>query len=351
MASSGDASLEALVRQADDGRKQLLDAPGRQGSKADFDALVALYGQAREAVAREGLLSLNEDVDDVATAALPYLLLDFRVGEVQQRSPVESPSQRKAALSSSRAAYERFLDLVSLHGLVTGAYAKLLERYRDDATRFALVPARADAAAQRQGKIAASRAQRHLEAKLEALRADAAFAERADDELVREVNLTAVSSAVHATFDALDSLNREIAVLALAPADHADSEPDSPHAPPSQDSCLDVPFVAAAPRRPGGPLLSRTGKPLQPFTLLASRADMARAVFRPGHNLPTMSIDDYLAEEHRRGNVLQGGTELPRPAPDDDDMDAADRETYKARQWDDFKDDNPRGSGNTLNMG
>ncbi|PHH60777.1 hypothetical protein CDD81_1174 [Ophiocordyceps australis] len=344
MALNSDASLEGLVRQADEGRKQLLDAGGRQGSKADFDALVALYGQAREAVAREGLLSLNEDVDDVATAALPYLLLDFRVGEVQQRSPVESLGQRKAALLSSRAAYERFLDLVSLHGLVTGAYGKLLERYRDDAAGFALVPARADAAAQRQGKIAASRAQRHLEAKLEALRADAAFAERADDELVREVNLTAVSSAVHAAFDALDSINREMALLAMAP-------PDGPEARPSPDSRLDAPFAAAAPRRAGGPLLSRTGKPLQPFTLLPSRADMARAVFRPGHNLPTMSIDDYLAEEHRRSNVVQGGTEPPPPAPDDDDMDAMDRQTYKARQWDDFKDDNPRGSGNTLNMG
>ncbi|RDA88039.1 hypothetical protein CP532_5271 [Ophiocordyceps camponoti-leonardi (nom. inval.)] len=109
-----------------------------------------------------------------------------------------------------------------------------------------------------------------------------------------------------------------------------------------------------------GPLLSRTGKPLQPFTLVNSRADRSRAVFRPGHNLPTMSVDEYLAEERRRGGILDGGggggaddgggKRGGGGGPDDDrgDEDVA---TYKARAWDDFKDDNPRGSGNTLNMG
>ncbi|PHH71705.1 hypothetical protein CDD83_5121 [Cordyceps sp. RAO-2017] len=67
--------------------------------------------------------------------------------------------------------------------------------------------------------------------------------------------------------------------------------------------------------------------------------------------MPTMSIDEYLDEERRRGNILQGGAEPARPPPDEDDMAAVDRETYKARDWDDFKDENPRGSGNTLNMG
>ncbi|KAG5917674.1 hypothetical protein E4U42_007163 [Claviceps africana] len=113
---------------------------------------------------------------------------------------------------------------------------------------------------------------------------------------------------------------------------------------------LDEPFQRRLLHK-GGPLLSRQGRPLQPFTLVGSRTDLAAGVFRPGHNLPTMSVDEYLEEERRRGGILEGGTD---PAPvvlDEDDAEAVDRETYKARRWDDFKDENRRGAGNTLNMG
>jgi hypothetical protein len=48
---------------------------------------------------------------------------------------------------------------------------------------------------------------------------------------------------------------------------------------------------------------------------------------------------------------LEGGTDPAKPEVDEDDMEAVDRETYKAREWDDFKDENPRGAGNTMNMG
>ncbi|KAF4445654.1 TAP42 component of the Tor signaling pathway, partial [Fusarium albosuccineum] len=97
-------------------------------------------------------------------------------------------------------------------------------------------------------------------------------------------------------------------------------------------------------------LLSTQGKPLQPFTLVGSRDQMARDVFRSGHNLPTMSIDEYLEEEKRRGNILQGGVE-EKKVVDEDDMEAVDREMYKQREWDEFVDHNPKGAGNTLNRG
>jgi hypothetical protein len=65
-----------------------------------------------------------------------------------------------------------------------------------------------------------------------------------------------------------------------------------------------------------------------------------------------MSIDEYLEEERARGGIIEGGgTEPPRRQVDEDDMEAVDMETYKARHWDDFTDDNKKGSGNTLNMG
>lgn len=101
-----------------------------------------------------------------------------------------------------------------------------------------------------------------------------------------------------------------------------------------------------------GPLLSKDGKPLQMFTLTDKRSQLQNGVFRPGHNLPTMSIDEYLDEEKKRGGIVQGGEQsgIP-PEIDEDDLDKADEETEKARAWDEFTENNPKGSGNTLNRG
>lgn len=101
-----------------------------------------------------------------------------------------------------------------------------------------------------------------------------------------------------------------------------------------------------------GPILSKQGKPMQPFTLLDRRTQLQQGVFRPSHNLPTMTIDEYLEEEKRRGNFIQGGDQSATQVEvDEDDMDKADEETMKARAWDEFTEANPRGSGNTLNRG
>lgn len=64
-----------------------------------------------------------------------------------------------------------------------------------------------------------------------------------------------------------------------------------------------------------------------------------------------MTIDEYLDEEKKRGNIIEGGDESAGQVVDEDDMDRADEETMKARAWDEFTEANPRGSGNTLNRG
>jgi immunoglobulin-binding protein 1 len=104
----------------------------------------------------------------------------------------------------------------------------------------------------------------------------------------------------------------------------------------------------------GGPLLSKEGKPLQPFTITSQRDRIRQGVFRPGHTLPTMSIEDYLEEEKRRGGIIDGGSEEnsgPAGEVDEDNVERADQETMKARQWDEYTEDNPKGAGNTLNRG
>ncbi|KAM4056788.1 TAP42-like family protein [Hirsutella rhossiliensis] len=366
MASTDDEpqSLRAIFDEAEARREALEANPNTTAPNYGpaVEAALALYARAVDQLATVALFSPNEGLDDLATSALPYMLVNFRVAELAQRLPLAGPSspspqhQRQALLRRARAAYVRFLDLVDAYRLIAPPYDRMLERYRNDEEGFAVVAPGADAATRREGKIAGFRAEKALKARLEILKADRRYVDSGDDEVVREVYLAHVAYAVHLTFQALDSLNRECDLLAQAPPPQPSValRAHNPVASTGADdddatSRLDQPLRRTL--NQGGPLLSQAGKPMQPFTLVSSRTDLARGVFRPGHNLPTMSIDQYLAEERRRGNILEGGTDPAKPRVDEDDMDAVDRETYKAREWDDFKDENPRGSGNTLNMG
>ncbi|UKZ73769.1 hypothetical protein TrVFT333_001419 [Trichoderma virens FT-333] len=351
MASSDEPqSLRAVFEAAEDKRQEVNEAPGATSPKYadDLAAALKLYTQALDQIAALSLFSANEGVEDVATTSLPYLLVDFYLAELVQRTPHLAPKERLQVLARARASYERFLSAVDGYGLVTGSYGKLLERYRDDEEAFVAVAG--DMAAKREGKIANFKAEKALREKLETLKRNPRYLEHGDEELVREVHLTSIQFAVHNTFQALDSLNRELPLLRSAPSPTA-APKASGNDPTDTSFRLDQPLSQLRPGT-GGPLLSTKGKPLQPFTLVGSRADLAKGVFRPGHNLPTMSIDEYLEEERRRGGIIEGGgTEPPKHEVDEDDMEAVDRETYKARKWDDFTDDNRKGSGNTLNMG
>lgn len=182
---------------------------------------------------------------------------------------------------------------------------------------------------------------------------------QSDDDDTRRLYLAELQLYVHQTFQALDLLIQELSMLSAmrnAPA---------PMQPPADDprqrsnvgganysEQLDPSLSQLLGRGRGGPLLNSKGKPMQPFTLLDRRTQLQQGVFRSGHNLPTMTIEEYLEEEHRRGNVLQGGEQSGmKPEVDEDDMDKADEETMKARAWDEYVEANPKGSGNTLNRG
>ncbi|KAK9122023.1 hypothetical protein Syun_019640 [Stephania yunnanensis] len=90
--------------------------------------------------------------------------------------------------------------------------------------------------------------------------------------------------------------------------------------------------------------------------LTTERERMAAQVFQPGHRLPTMSIEEAGLKEmkmmnkwqERNAKLLEEANSSWHRDPrkqglSDEDDDAAQE---KARAWDDWKDDNPRGAGN-----
>ncbi|KAM7206852.1 TAP42-like protein [Naviculisporaceae sp. PSN 640] len=319
------------------------------------------------------IFSPNETLEDIATTDLPYLLINFYLAELIQKLPLSSPtpSDRQTILTSARESYERYLHIIDSYELLLPPYKKLLESYHESPTTFSTVSSSSDPGARRNAKMANFKAEKDLRSRLEFLRSQPEYANfddpsapgrsGADEEAVRDVYLASINYSVHMTFQSLESINRELEVLAMAP------QPLMPFSPPPNTSHdprdrerereneaarLDMPLRRLQSTL-GGPILSKEGKPLQPFTLVGNRQDIAKGVFRPGHNLPTMSIDEYLEEERRRGGIIEGGGEASwhRPEPDEDDIEKADAETMKARAWDEFVEANPKGSGNTLNRG
>jgi len=189
---------------------------------------------------------------------------------------------------------------------------------------------------------------------------DKSKANTVDDETTRNLYLAEIALFANLTFQSLDMITQEIAILSQARFAEPDAlrwvdqrQRNSESAADGYSERLDGPITRAGFGGSGGPLLSKSGKPLQPFTLTEKRTQLRQGVFRPSHNLPTMSIDEYLEEERRRGGILDGngGTNAQPAEPDEDNMALADAETMKAREWDEYVEANPKGSGNTLNRG
>ncbi|KAF2483015.1 phosphatase 2A-associated protein [Neohortaea acidophila] len=314
---------------------------------------VELYERCLDLANRLSLFSPNESLDDISSADLQYLLLDYWLAEVVLRI---NDRNRRVNLLRAQSSHESYLKQLDNYDMLSKGDASLLQQYYDAPTTFSTAST-ADAAARRDTKIRRFKEEKALKQRLDYLESNKRTLST-DDGAYRELQLANIAYCTHQAFQSLESIAQELQILALAPS--------SPPAPPSSEDARErngrgadgyserldssIPQLSAGLR---GPLLDNKGKPLRPFTLTSKRQEFRNGVFRPDHSLPTMSIDEYLEEERRRGGMIDGGgpQSQVRPQVDEDDVDAADRETMKAREWDEFVEANPRGSGNTINRG
>lgn len=279
-----------------------------------------------------------------------------------------------SALRHTQSLLDRFLDNLDNYELLSKTDQKSYWRFLEDRDSFSLVTS-TDPAVRRNVKIGRFQQEKELKAKLEVCRFglhfafDHAFTDvsvlsqhcnknkpelNPDDEALRELYLAEINLYAHEAFQIMEDSAQEISILktiAAGPPVTNTDENDPGLRKNDESNYSDRLDVLSKGRN--GPILSKTGVPLRPFTLLDKRSEMQKGVFQPGHNLPTMTIDEYLDEEQRRGNIIEGGGDASggAPAVDEDDLDKADEETMKARAWDEFKEENPRGAGNTLNRG
>ncbi|KAJ5747411.1 uncharacterized protein N7511_009107 [Penicillium nucicola] len=349
-------SLRALFASAKE-QKDKLGSRGDTNTEAyrdDVNATIAKFQECQRQISMLSLFSSNESLEDVSTNDIQYMSLEYFLAELVQRA---ATSDREASLKRALEQYEKFLGRLDEYELLAGGDKKLFEQYMANPSSWTLAPAN-DAAARREIKVTRFREEKELKQKLEYLARNEARLQSEDDD-TRSLYLAEVQLYTHQTFQALDLLIQELSILsAMRNAPPAPPQADDPRQRSNigglnYSERLDPSMSSLLGKGRGGPILNNKGKPMQPFTLLGRRSEMQKGVFRSGHNLPTMTIEEYLDEEHRRGNVIEGGGEASgiKPEVDEDDHTIADQETMKARYWDEYTEANPKGAGNTLNRG
>jgi len=310
---------------------------------------------------RLDVVSMSSDsYADIATLHLPFLALHYHLGlaHLQQRT-----TRRKPHLTKARDFFEAYLR--NLDTLMTRSeetcyresgvmldYRKLisiLDRLEDQEEGKSL--SRLMSLESRDEKVTRFKRKRLLEQQIERLKSKE---EDLDEEALREVYTQQLLVYAMIAIDECLGIPREMAMLQMADQ----NQPTIIEEGPEHNS-----KSFSAPRRPqhlGG--MQMTNITQDPVTgqLIFRKEQLQKEVFRPSWNLPTMTLaelgDRERAAALERAEQQRIAEAQPRPKRYDqlvkegleDNDDLVDASAKLDREWDDFKDANPRGSGNKM---
>ncbi|KAM9795364.1 immunoglobulin-binding protein 1 [Neosynchiropus ocellatus] len=298
---------------------------------------IAALEETSSMVAQLDLFSRNEDLEEVATADLKYLLASPLLGALTLK--ITGKDKRLEALLAARTYFMDFLKRCKEYNLSKFELPSV-QKLSPDQTLKSQPPvakpssSQADLvamAAQRQAKIERYRQKKELEARLDDVR-KVVESGQADEETSRDFYLLNIRRWVAVSLEEIESIDQEMEILKTM----AQGAPET-----------------SRPARP----------PMKPFVLTK---DVVQAqVFGAGYpSLPTMTVDDWYEQHRKHGALPDQG--IPHRVSVDEDTDAKEREEEekerkadeddeealkKAREWDSWKDTHQRGYGNRHNMG
>ncbi|CUS20526.1 LAQU0S01e08592g1_1 [Lachancea quebecensis] len=355
--------FQQLVRRVD---SQIDSSSLRQDSKEFQERLTQIIGEFLElkstVFSKLALFSDNETLEDLSTASMPLLTIDFYLGKLvskKQAAQLQDTRDRNVLklkfLRKAVQLYMQFLVSLRNYELLDKATELKMDRLEDaDEPNLESLYAQpssskdlSGAQLKRQQKIEAYQQSKQVEAQIKALE----LKYRSDtnnDEDLRELQKYQLKQTAYKALNEIEQNLYEMELL----SNFITSPPPSSRIEDvtQEDGDIDRTAYTDKLESLNQPLVSKTGKVLRNFTLVNKKTQIKDKVFGYGQYAPTMSVEEFLEKELQSGRVLQGG-EQAEPQPNEDDEEWQDRETYKAREWDAFKEANPRGSGNTLNRG
>eukprot|EP00252_Welwitschia_mirabilis_P016639 TRINITY_DN3680_c0_g1_i1.p1 TRINITY_DN3680_c0_g1~~TRINITY_DN3680_c0_g1_i1.p1 ORF type:complete len:401 (-),score=124.07 TRINITY_DN3680_c0_g1_i1:452-1654(-) len=381
-------TLPALFEQA----RQIHSAIEESGLDQDkLQKACDMLNHCEAMIDQLGIFSPNESKEDISTTDLKYLLVPFYLGELTEK--IKS-SKRMQSVRISLSHLKDFVATCEKLELMPKEEIEMLGNDEKDtpAARRAKKIARfkrQKAAESKLQEIKERKERRHRSMQAAAIDASIEHGEETtlddDGEEEREAWLTTISLALCKACDLLDSLKKEEDLISemeknvqngdkesvqlmlderskTAEAWHKEAARKSQFVKPAQPiTCARFAMDVLEGRAKPSEVNDHKHQPLVfgPASLVGGnltteREQIAAQVFQPSHRLPTMSIEEAGLREMQMMNKWQERVakqieEANSSWVNDGKRDpSSDEEAaeLKARAWDDWKDENPRGAGN-----
>ncbi|XP_053436911.1 immunoglobulin-binding protein 1 isoform X2 [Nycticebus coucang] len=288
--------------------------------------------KAAEMLSQLDLFSRNEDLEEIASSDLKYLMVPAFQGALTMKQV--NPSKRLDHLQLAREHFINFLTQCHYYHVAEFELPQSKNNAAENNTTSSSIayPSLVAMASQRQAKIERYRQKKEVEHRLSTMKS-AMESGQADDECVREYYLLHLRRWIGISIEEIESIDQEIKIL---------REKDSSKEASTSHSSLQ--------ERP----------PMKPFILTRNMAQAK--VFGAGYpSLASMTVSDWYDQHRKYGalpdqGIAKATSEYRRAAREQEDQEQREEDDdeqtlHRAREWDDWKDTHPRGYGNRQNMG
>jgi len=308
-------------------------SPSASGGKgeADLKGNILTCMRMVDALA---LFSDNEDKDDIPTYSLRYILLPYYLGVVHMN--LAGPgNDRLPSLEESVLCFRSFVRQCNDKGLLEDGVRSFVGRLEDGAT-FTFG---------REEKIALYRRQKEVKQAMEAL-----GRLEEDEENVRSTSLLQINSCAMSAYQHYGALQKEIELLKFA------KQRESEMGTAGRGGAAEGGRNREREREPSGINGNKVNGIFTIYPRALDRERLAQGVFKQSHTPYTMTVEEFgemelqrLREREREASAKAGAESSSGKCCSDDDHSEDEECLKKAREWDDFKDDNPFGWGNKGN--
>ncbi|KAH3666698.1 hypothetical protein WICMUC_005515 [Wickerhamomyces mucosus] len=308
----------------------------------------------KQIISQRSIFSNNESLEDLNTNEIKYLSVEFYLAQLYNYLSIPSKSNN---LKKSILLNLQFLTNLNNYDLLTKNDLNKLEKLKE--SPFEIINLYQSSELRRDEKISNYKLEKSLNLKLiqlSKLEDNENDYQNTDEEFIRSLYFDQLKLFTLNSFNNIRLITQELELLSNIPEPKiiplSNDSRESSSINNSSDPTNFTDKLEIIPQNQ--PLLSKQGKILKPFTLL-KRKDLQSKVFGTGQYLPTMTVEDYLEQELANGGMVsnsnQGEDQKESSDDEEDDYEKNDRETYKKREWDEFTDNNRKGSGNTMNLG
>ena len=331
---------------------------------------IAQFDRCAEMIRAEGVTSINEEADDMKTVDLPYLLTSYFVGELHMKicgRAYGREKERLAAVHRGRVHLVAFVEACERKHLLDDFALvdwRVLSGDIDEEASGAS-RRRVDPRLARARKIEGYKREKQAQVRRAELVKQREASQRrgidVDEERARELAMLEINSAIQRGLDDMRVADEEIRLLEYRVALDEDV--------PEGDDRRGAAEATAADDRAAKPLEvihidadgNRTDIDVPMATIDVAAERYRDGVFRDGGSKPTMTLEEFadleIADararaERGRTAAAEGRGPVRKYSQlvedgDEDDQALVDAATVKDRNWDDWCDDNQKGSAVT----